>query len=651
VCWALAIALLAFAFPAHASLELPLLFSDGAVLQRDRPLPVWGWAEPGARIEVTFDGRTAATVTKDNGAWRVELPAHAAGGPYRLEIVERGGDRVTVRDVLVGDVWLASGQSNMEWPVAEAQDAEREIAQARDAGIRHFKVPKSWSERPESRLAGGAWQSASPQTVGQFSAVAYYFARELRARNAGVPIGIINSTWSGSRIEAWMDAASLGVDAAATAAKMREVREADERALAAMRQRLARWPANPDDSAWMQADVDDDDWDTIPVPGLWETAGYKMDGVAWYRTRFELTAEEAAAGAVLGLGMIDDSDETWVNGHRVGATTNRWNLARVYRVGPEFLRAGINHLAVRVTDTGGGGGLHDIHEDPDQHRETDQPYLQPVGGARRALPSSWKFRPAVVTVATDDDKNQIGTLLFNRMIHPLQPYPLRGVIWYQGEANANDVDEARRYRAQFASLIQDWRADWSQPGLPFLWVQLASFDSGADRRAPDGRVLDSPWATLRESQSGTLALPATAQAVTIDIGDAHDIHPRNKSEVGRRLALAARHVAYGESLVHSGPIYHEAAFDRGRVRIEFDLQGSALATRGGGSEVHGFELAGEDGRFHPARATIEGDGVVVSSGAVAQPKAVRHAWRDNPEDADLVNREGLPTSPFRAEVR
>jgi sialate O-acetylesterase len=258
---------------------------------------------------------------------------------------------------------------------------------------------------------------------------------------------------------------------------------------------------------------------------------------------------------------------------------------------------------------------------------------------------------AAVTVATDDDKNQIGTLLFNRMIHPLQPYALRGVIWYQGEANANDVDQARRYRAQFASLIQDWRADWSQPALPFLWVQLASFDSGADRRAPDGRVLDSPWATLRESQSGTLTLPATAQAAAIDIGDAHDIHPRNKSEVGRRLALAARHVAYGESLVHSGPIYHEAAFDRGRVRIEFELQGSALATRGGGSEVHGFELAGEDGRFHPARATIEGDGVVVSSGAVAQPRAVRYAWRDNPEDADLVNREGLPTSPFRAEVR
>ena len=378
-------------------------------------------------------------------------------------------------------------------------------------------------------------------------------------------------------------------------------------------------------------------------PALWETAGYPgMDGVAWYRTTFELSAQEAAAGVTLGLGMIDDSDEAWVNGQRVGATTNRWNAPRSYLVAAQALRAGINHVAVRVTDTGGGGGIHDIHDGHAVHSALDLPYVQPQGAARRALPDRWKFRPATVTVAMQDDKNQIDTLLFNQMIHPLQPYPLRGILWYQGEANAT-AELAHRYRDQFATLIRAWRADWAQPDLPFLWVQLANFHSGADT------ATDSPWAMLRESQSRTLALPATAQVVAIDIGNPDDIHPLDKQEVGRRLALAARHVVYGESLVFSGPVYRAAKFEGRSARVEFDSQGSALAVRGGGQAVHGFELAGDDRRFHPARAVIAGDGVVVTSDAVAQPRALRYGWSDNPHEADLVNREGLPASPFRTD--
>lgn len=618
---------------AQAKVTLPLMFSDGAVVQRDRPLPVWGWATPGAKVEVVFDGRSAKVTADRDGAWRVKLPAHAAGGPFVLDVHERDGDSVTVRDVLVGDVWLASGQSNMEWPVEQAQDAEQEIARANDSRIRHFKVPKSWSGKPEARLTGGQWRSASPQAVGQFSAVAYYFARELRARS-DVPIGIIDSTWGGSNIEAWMDASSQGVDAATMAAKMRDVRAADERALASARQLMARWPEGADDASWQAAALDDHDWDTLPVPALWETAGYTgMDGVAWYRTTFELSAEEAAAGVVLGLGMIDDSDEAWVNGQPIGGLKNRWNTPREYRVEPQALRAGINHLAVRVTDTGGGGGIHG---------DANLVYVQPQDAARRALPASWKFRPAKVTVAMQDDKNQVETLLFNQMIHPLQPYPLRGFIWYQGEANAFATDVAYRYRDQFPTLIRAWRADWKQRNLPFLWVQLANFRSSADT------ATESPWAMLRESQSRTLELPATAQVVTIDIGDPADIHPLNKQEVGRRLALAARHVVYGESLVYSGPVYRAAKFDGGSVRIKFDMQGSALTTRGN-QAVQGFEVAGDDHVFHPARAVIKGNSVVVSSDAVVQPRAVRYAWSDNPEQANLANQEGLPASPFRTD--
>lgn len=623
----------------QAKLVLPQMFSDGAVLQRDRSLPVWGWATPGAHVDVELDGRRATAIASADGVWRAELPAHGAGGPYVLSIRERGGDAMVVRDVLVGDVWLASGQSNMEWPVSQAQDAQRVIASANDPDIRHFKIPKSWSGRPEPQLVGGSWQAASPRTVGDFSAVAYAFARELRQRT-GVPIGIIDSTWGGSSIEAWMDAASQDADAELIATKLRDARAADERALAQVRQRLARWPAGADDATWNQPALDDSDWDRLPVPGLWETAGYPgVDGVAWYRTKFELSAQDAAAGVVLGLGMIDDSDQAWVNGHRVGATTNRWNTPREYRVEPQALRAGSNQLAVRVHDTGGGGGIHG---------DAALVYLQPAAGARRALPASWKFRPAAVSVALQDDKNQIPTLLYNQMIRPLQPYALRGVIWYQGESNAGQVQPALRYRNQFATLIRSWRADWNQPELPFLWVQLASFHSGADTGIDSGGVLESPWAVLRESQSRALALPATAQAVTIDIGDADDIHPRNKQEVGRRLALAARAVAYGDQLTYSGPMFRDARFGQGKARIVFDLQGSALAVRRGGNEAQGFELAGADGRFHQARAVIDGDAVVVSSAVVPQPQAVRYAWSDNPQQADLTNDAGLPASPFRA---
>lgn len=628
----LVLVLLLCAPVAQAKLVLPLMFSDGAVLQRDRALPVWGWAKPGAKVEVAFDGRRATTTASADGAWRVELPAHAAGGPYVLSVREGNGNAVSIRDVLVGDVWLASGQSNMEWPVAQAKDAAMEIARANDARIRHFKVPKSWSPQPEARLTGGQWKAASPQTVGQFSAVAYYFARELR-KHHDVPIGIIDSTWGGSRIEAWMDADALGVDAAAIAERLRELREQDERTLAQTRQRLPR-EGDADDAYWNASELDDRDWNTIQVPALWEAVGYPgMDGVAWYRATFELSAKEAAAGITLGLGMIDDSDEVWVNGRRIGGLINRWNTPRQYSVAAQALKAGTNHVAIRVTDTGGGGGIHG---------NAELVYVQAQGAAPRPFDNAWKFRPAKVTVSMQDDKNQVDTLLFNQMIHPLQPYPLRGILWYQGEANASN-ELAYRYRDQFASLIGQWRKDWAQPELPFLWVQLANFRAGGDNG------MQSPWAVLRESQSHTLKLTATAQVVSIDVGDPDDIHPTNKQEVGRRLALAARHLAYGESLVFSGPVFREAKMEGAQARIAFDLQGSGLAVRGGGRAVQGFELAGNDRRFHPARGTIDGDSVIVVSDAVKQPRTVRYAWSENPEQANLINREGLPASPFRSD--
>lgn len=622
------------AVPAAQAVELPRIFADGMVVQRDQPVRVWGEAAPGARVHVTFAGHEATARAGADGRWSLALPAQTAGGPHVMRI-DDGAQAHVLSDVLVGDVWLASGQSNMEWPIAQSADPQVEAARATDPQIRHFKIPKSWSGEPQAQLEGGEWVASSPQAAPKFSAVAHFFARELR-KVTGVPIGIIDSTWGGSRIEAWMDAPSQGVDATALRAQADRLRDADTRALQQTRANLARWTSGPaDDTGWQAPGLDARDWAPIAVPSLWEKTGWDgLDGVAWYRATFTLSAEEAAAGATLGVGRIDDSDVTWVNGVQVGETRMQYNQPRRYRIPASALRAGVNQVAVRVSDFGGGGGIHG---------EPAEVFVQPQGGKARAL-AGWTFRPANVTVALVDDKNQHPTLLYNRMIHPLQPYALRGVIWYQGESNANTVADALKYRRQFPALIQQWRRQWQAPELPFLWVQLANFSSGVDKGD------QSPWAVLRESQSATLTLPATAQVVTIDIGNPTDIHPLNKQDVGKRLALAARHVAYGEALVYSGPVHAQAQFAAGAATLAFDGGGSALAVRGGGTRVHGFTLAGADRVFHPAEASLVDGRVVVRSDAVKTPVAVRYGWSDNPADADLINAAGLPASPFRTDA-
>ncbi|WP_115553594.1 sialate O-acetylesterase [Xanthomonas arboricola] len=617
---------------ALAQPTLPLLFADGAVLQRDQPMPVWGWASPNAAITVSFDGKRATAKADAKGTWKVSLPAHKAGGPYVLSVQGDGG-QLQVRDVLVGDVWLASGQSNMEWPLAQASDGPQAVAAANDPQLRHFKVPKSWSVQPEARLTGGEWKAATPATAGEFTAVGYFFAKELRA-STGVPIGIVNSTWGGSAIEAWMDAASLGLNAEQNQGAIEAIKQRDAAAQAATGKRIARWPkVDGDMPQWRDAEFNDSDWDSIPTTQQWESSGYDgMDGIAWYRTTVTLSAAEAKAGITLGVGQVDDSDITYVNGHQVGTTEKQWNLPRVYSVPAAALHAGVNHIAVRVEDLSGGGGMHG----PDEQR-----FVQTNDGAKRAL-SGWKFRPAQVRVSLVDNKNQLPTLLYNQMIHPLQPFPVKGVIWYQGETNATD-NGAVAYREQFAAMIQQWRAERGAKALPFLWVQLANFKAGGDK----GEL--SPWALLRESQSKTLALPATGQAVIIDIGNPTDIHPTNKRDVGHRLALAARHVAYGETLVYSAPVFKRATFEGGKAVLTFDLQGSALQVRGGGA-VQGLRVAGADKQFHPATARIDGDQVSVRSDAVPAPVALRYGWSENPDDANLINRDALPVSPFRTDT-
>ena len=606
------------------------------VIQREAVVPVWGRAAPDAEVRVTFDGEVRTTRADAAGRWSVALPARQAGGPFEMTIVA-GSEQLVVRDILAGDVWVASGQSNMEWSVADSRNAQQEIAAATDSRIRHFKVPLSWAEQPHDELAGGAWQVAGPERVGTFSAVGYFFAREVRMHH-DVPIGIINSTWGGSRIEPWMSAEALGLRAGDVAAVMQRERAREQRLLEGLRARIGGLPdADPglvDGRAlWADPALDDASWAELKVPALWEEQGYEgMDGIAWYRTSFELSPEEVASGITLGLGTIDDSDITWVNGTEIGRTEQAWNRPRNYQVAPSALRAGRNVIAVRVEDTGGGGG---IYGDPDLLS------VQTLAG-ERPLAGTWKFSVGRISVNVDGAKNQIPTLLYNRMIHPLLPYPIKGAIWYQGESNAYRND-AIEYRQHFQRMIQDWRRAWDIGDFPFLFVQLASY--GEPRSEP----YDSDWAVLRESQSAALALPNTAQAVAIDIGDAHDIHPRNKQDVGARLALAARHVAFGEGSAHSGPVYRRHEQRDGRIVVDFDHLGGGLVTHGDENRVHGFAIAGADMRFVWANALVEGDRVVVWNEHVPNPVAVRYAWADNPEGANLFNQAGLPASPFRTD--
>lgn len=622
-----------------AALRLPRLFQDGMVLQRDVPVPVWGWAAPGTAVAVTLAGRSARTTADGAGAWEVRFPALPAGGPHALA-VEAGGARVDVRDVVVGDVWVASGQSNMEWPLAQATDGPAAAAAASDPLLRELAVPHSWSHAPEDDLAGGAWAPADPAHAGRFSAVGYWFARELRA-STGVPIGIIHASWGGANVETWMSRRALGMSDSAWNALLADEREREAAVRRGLEARLGGALPEGDPglaegrAPWADPALDDGGWETLPVPGYWEGAGWAgLDGSAWYRTTFTLAAEEARAGVRIGLGRIDDDDVTWVNGTEVGRTSG-YSRPRTYEVPASALRAGTNVLAVRVGDGAGNGG---------PYGDPAELYVE-AGGVRRSLAGAWKFRVGAVSLQPDGQRiNKVPSVLYNRMIHPLLRAPIKGVIWYQGESNANDDAQAVAYRALFASLIQGWRREWRGAGgdFPFLWVQLPNF--GAVDTVPPATA---GWALLRESQAAALALPATGQAVAIDVGDPADLHPQDKEPVGRRLAALARRVAYGERIVASGPTYRAHAVRDGRITIDFADVGGGLVARG--DSLRGFAVAGADRRWVWARARIEGDRVVVWSPEVPEPVAVRYAWGNSPASPGLYNREGFPAAPFRTD--
>ncbi|MCB0633745.1 MAG: sialate O-acetylesterase [Lewinella sp.] len=622
-----------------AQIRLPKLVGDHMVIQRDQKLKLWGWAGKREKLNITIAGSTYKTRCDKGGNFSVEIPPLPAGGPLNL-VIEGKNDTRIVSDILVGDVWVCSGQSNMEWVLRNTKNGEKAMESANDPKIRHFKIPRIGATTPQDTLAGGEWEVAGPGTVGNFTAVGYYFAQEIR-KATGVPIGLINTSWGGSRIEPWMNASSLGY--ADPQQLMDSLQQEEKKQVEAMekilREKLGAIPESDlgmkgDVPIWQAPDLNDSDWEFMELPGLWEQKGWGfLDGFAWYRKTITLTAEQAAKKASIGLAMIDDNDITWVNGTKVG-TTDSYNELRKYEIPVGILHAGKNKIVIRVHDTGGGGGVYG---------EAETMFVD-LGDETISLAGDWKFKVGFVNKApASAGQNQQPTLLYNFMIHPIIWYPIKGALWYQGESNAGGGGQAEAYAGQFKSMISLWRDLWGIGDFPFLYVQLANFMQNPDQ--PE----NSNWATLRESQTAALELPNTAQAVIIDIGEANDIHPRNKTDVGHRLALAARQMTYGEkNLEYSGPVCTGLKINGNKAVLEFEHIGSGLTTkRDKYGYVRGFAVAGADGKYVWAKAMIDGDKVVVWNEAVDHPKMVRYAWSDNPDDANLYNQEGLPAGPFR----
>ncbi len=621
--------LLFASFQASANVRLPKIFSTNMVLQRDKPIRVWGWANPGEQVTVSFNGASLRTKGSKDSSWQVLLPAMHYGGPFEMKVT--GKNNISLGNILIGDVWICGGQSNMEWVVKNTNHATEEMAQATHPAIRIITVTKKASFQPQADIAGGEWMECNPETIGDFSAVGYFFGRKLN-RDLDVPIGLISSNWGGTVIQAWTSWPVMQQDPAYKDNDMARLIKDQGAVQVRIDQYNKALQDDPGEAEkWYEPSASITDWKPIQLPQFWEKTLGVTDGIVWFRKEFDLSEGVPAKPVTLHLGPIDDNDVTYINGHRIGST-NGWNLDRIYTIDPSMLVKGENSIVVKVMDTAGDGGFYGK---PEQ-------MTFGTGDSTLSLAGGWLYKPSVLSSKygiMDFGPNSFPSQLFNGMINPLTKLAMKGVIWYQGESN---VTEAYKYRSLFPSMINDWRKQWND-AFPFLWVQIANFHAAVP--TPDA----SDQAELREAQHMTLSVPMTAEALTIDIGEAGDIHPRNKQDVGRRLALAAEKMTYGLDSVGWGPQYTSFSADGNKIILNFSGLGSGLMTKDKYGYVKGFAIAGDDQQFTWARAMIQGDKVVVWSDAITKPVAVRYAWADNPDDANLYNKEGMPASPFRTD--
>jgi sialate O-acetylesterase len=623
-----------------AEVRLPQVISSDMVFQRGKEIKVWGWSDGNERIQVTFNGIVKKTKADKEGNWSVVFPEMEAGGPYELAI--KAKNEILLDNILIGDLWICSGQSNMEWTVARSDNYQEEIANADFPNIRLLQIAKNFQLDPAEDVPKTQWEVCSSETIDDFSAVGYFFGRYIH-KEVGVPVGLISTNWGGTNIEAWTSEDYI-TRFEVFKERLANLEIMDEETRKEKEKQIYKDLVsgfnlnieNPEKEDWSGFEVDYSYWKEMEVPGLWENSGLPgVDGTVWYRKEFELPSEIAEKGIKIQLGRIDDSDETWVNGVKVGAIEDKHDAVRLYSAGPDILKAGKNVLAVRVEDYGGGGGFW---SGPEFMNIRSGDFVLNLAG-------TWKYKLTAEDFAYRNNMNlspnSVPSSLFNGMINPLLNLKVKGAIWYQGESNAS---RAYQYRELMPLMIECWRDKWDQPDMPFFMVQLANFRQAKPQ--PEA----SDWAELREAQLMTLdRLDRVGMAVAIDIGEADDIHPRNKQDVGHRLGLNALKIAYDKDIVFQGPMYESVEFTDGKAILSFSNKGSGLMIKDKYGYLKGFVIADEDMEFHWARAAIKNGKVVVYSEEVEEPVAVRYAWADNPDDANLYNKEGLPASPFRTD--
>jgi sialate O-acetylesterase len=625
-----------------AAIKLPGLVADNMVLQRNTKIVIWGWADPGEKIQVKFIYKTYHTQAAADGKWLIKLNASAAGGPYEMDL-KGNVDHILIKNILIGDVWLCGGQSNMALDFnnqgVKALYAKDIEASAND-NIRQVIVNRTYSSLPAATYKTSGWKIARPKILPSFSAAAYFFARKLYEKYH-VPIGLINSCYGGTVAEAWTSEDGLSeLPQFKKDIQFLKDTNALNKRIDSAKSAFTLWDKHLENSdsgysaaheaVWTGVDFDDNQWQTMTEPGFWDKQGYPNTyGSIWLRKEINIPDTWNGKDAIIKLGQVEDADVTYFNGVEIGKTNNR-DFKRLYKVAASLIKTGKNVITVRIINYNGTGGF--FPEDSLQLKSGDM---------ELSLNGNWKYIQGVKMKAKPGlyDAKNLPTALYNAMIAPLIPYNFKGVIWYQGEYNAH---RAYEYRKLFQALIKDWRLKWGQGDFPFIYVQLPNFQQVTDHPA------ENEWAELREAQAMALALPNTAMAVTIDIGGL-ELHPADKKDVGERLALAALKLAYNEKgTVSSGPVYKSMKIEGDKVILTFETYGTPLVSKDGG-DLKFFAIAGADKKFVWAHAIIKNDTVEVSSPQVPQPVAVRYAWAGNPLGCNLFNRDGLPASPFRTD--
>ncbi|QJD96484.1 sialate O-acetylesterase [Mucilaginibacter robiniae] len=628
---------------AQATIRLPHLVGNHMVLQRNKPIHIWGWADAGEKVSVSFNNYNYLATANVKGEWGLQLPKMQAGGPYQM--VLQGSNKIVLSDILIGDVWVCSGQSNMEFPLSIAKNADEEIRNANYPNIRLYTVNKTIALKPVDDTQG-QWLTCNSETVANFSAIGYFFAREIQQK-LHVPIGLIHASWGGTVVETWISTEGLAGEPT-FAQSATQVAGLDTLSYnTTHRQQYAAWIANfqqqdtgtqNGQAIWAAPELNTADWKPINLPIIWEWTGiddlWNMDGTVWFRKKITLTKADLQGNAMLSLGVIQNADVTYVNGIEVGRIPEAWGKYRSYAIPTSVLKEGENVIAVKVENYGGDGGFTDPAKN----------FYLKTASRKIDIAGEWQFKIGYKLTKSDRPAKEFGpnnapTLLYNGMINPLTRYGIKGVLWYQGESN---WFRGHQYRDLFPRLITDWRQKFKQDDFPFLYVQLANYQRKS--ATPYG----SYWAEVREAQDRTLKLKNTGMVTAIDVGDAGNIHPKNKQAVGHRLVLLAEQQVYNLPVKGQEPRLASYQVKGDYILVNIKNAGDGLKANG---EPGAFQIAGADQQFHWAQAKIVSKSTIkVYAKEVSAPVAVRYAWEDNPADANIYNSENLPLFPFRTDA-